>query len=75
MATYRDFQLFVECSFFHEYMELYMLVNARIQILLQLSCVDLSAIHKKRSRHWVKVRTVVGLSSCLSSKSTPTWWL
>ena len=47
-------------------MELYMLVNARIQILLQLSCVDLSAIHKKRSRHWVKVRTVVSLPNCVT---------
>lgn len=43
-----------------------MLVNARIQILLQLSCVDLSAVHKKRSKRWVKMRTVAGLPSCLT---------
>lgn len=43
-----------------------MLVNARIQTLLQLSCVGLAAVHKKRSERWVEMRIVVGLPSCLT---------
>lgn len=43
-----------------------MLVNASLQTLLQLSGVDLSAVHKKRSKRWVKMRIVVGLPSCLT---------